>query len=100
MDASASNETHTVCKCDHLTNFAVLMQVRSDSDLEVIGILEISYTRDRTCNVTQCTGQNLCETVHFRGLLVKGKECSSSLLRGGGVNCGFDLTSDIQDRTL
>ncbi|XP_065297125.1 latrophilin Cirl-like isoform X5 [Dermacentor albipictus] len=25
----ASNETHTVCACDHLTNFAVLMDVRS-----------------------------------------------------------------------
>lgn len=35
MDAAASNETHSICKCDHLTNFAVLMQVKSDSDLEV-----------------------------------------------------------------
>ncbi|XP_020624322.1 adhesion G protein-coupled receptor L3-like [Orbicella faveolata] len=35
VDTAASNETHSVCKCDHLTNFAVLMQIKSDSDLEV-----------------------------------------------------------------
>ena len=33
--AAASNETHSQCKCDHLTNFAVLMQIKSDSDLKV-----------------------------------------------------------------
>ena len=35
VDTAASNETHSVCKCDHLTNFAVLMQIKPDSDLEV-----------------------------------------------------------------
>lgn len=35
VDTAASNKTHSVCKCDHLTNFAVLMQIKSDSDLEV-----------------------------------------------------------------
>jgi len=35
VDSAASNETHSVCKCDHLTNFAVLMQIKLDSDLKV-----------------------------------------------------------------
>lgn len=35
VDEATSNETHSTCKCNHLTNFAVLMQVQSDSDLEV-----------------------------------------------------------------
>ncbi|XP_022779945.1 adhesion G protein-coupled receptor L4-like [Stylophora pistillata] len=35
IDEAASNTTHSTCKCNHLTNFAVLMQVKSDSDLEV-----------------------------------------------------------------
>ncbi|XP_049823101.1 latrophilin Cirl isoform X3 [Aethina tumida] len=29
VDASSSNNTHTVCLCDHLTNFAILMDVHA-----------------------------------------------------------------------
>lgn len=31
LDDSASNETHSVCRCNHLTNFAILMKVKSDT---------------------------------------------------------------------
>lgn len=48
VDTAASNETHSVCKCDHLTNFAVLMQIKSDSDLEVNYVL--------TVGIRQCKG--------------------------------------------
>ena len=31
LDDSASNGTHSVCRCNHLTNFAILMKVKSDT---------------------------------------------------------------------
>lgn len=31
LDDSASNETHSVCRCNHLTNFVILMKVKSDT---------------------------------------------------------------------
>ena len=64
VDASASNETHSVCKCDHLTNFAVLMQVRLDSDLEVMELASYRcHMPEReyvTFLVLSLTGQNSC----------------------------------------
>ncbi|XP_077987449.1 uncharacterized protein LOC144442051 [Glandiceps talaboti] len=35
LDEKATNETHTVCRCNHLTNFAVLMQYTEMIDLGV-----------------------------------------------------------------
>ena len=31
LDDSASSKTHSVCRCNHLTNFAILMKVKSDT---------------------------------------------------------------------
>ena len=45
VDETTSNETHSTCKCNHLTNFAVLMQVQSDSDLEVVMVKKLFYLR-------------------------------------------------------
>ena len=31
LDDSTSSKTHSVCRCNHLTNFAILMKVKSDT---------------------------------------------------------------------
>ena len=38
----STNETHTTCKCNHLTNFAILMQTK---DVQVDNLLITFYAR-------------------------------------------------------
>ena len=79
LDDSASNGTHSVCRCNHLTNFAILMKVKSDT----------TEVKDVTFHIIKPLILEPSVVHHTKSLCVRNNErkCQSE----GRVKKGFPL---------
>jgi len=49
-----SNQTHTLCQCDHLTNFAILMDVKTSSSEP------LTIASNNLCMYISCIFSGIC----------------------------------------
>lgn len=74
LDDSASNETHSVCRCNHLTNFAILMKVKSDT----------TKVKDVTFHVIKPHILELSVIHHTKSYACETRKGDATAGRGGG----------------
>lgn len=87
LDDSASNETHSVCRCNHLTNFAILMKVKSDTTEVKDVTFHIIKPHILEPSVVHHTKSYACETTKGDARARGGERKASLAHPPGFANC-------------
>ncbi|GIY57326.1 adhesion G protein-coupled receptor L3, partial [Caerostris darwini] len=92
----SSNETHTVCRCDHLTNFAVLMDIYDNIEEDEIQSI-MTYV---CCGISSVAliGTLIClleiRSLHGRRSIITGNLCVCLLFTNLLILFGLDQTQN------
>ncbi|GIY03303.1 hypothetical protein CEXT_441411 [Caerostris extrusa] len=92
----SSNETHTVCRCDHLTNFAVLMDIYDNIEEDEIQSI-LTYV---CCGISSVAliGTLIClleiRSLHGRRSIITGNLCVCLLFTNLLILFGLDQTQN------